>query len=127
MHIGFALLKKKEDIGKFKGDLRSIEVQDEASYSDEYDENKENTKPTATAAASKSFSKGPTNQKSAANEPSTSKKPSTGGLFSSLKSLVGSKTLSIEAIQPVMEKMQDHLIGTFMSYFQTYQHNNIRQ
>ena len=33
-----------------------------------------------------------------------------GGLFSSLKSLVGAKVLTQESIAPVMEKMQDHLI-----------------
>jgi len=34
-----------------------------------------------------------------------------GGLFSSFKSLVGSKTLTKEMIEPVMEKMQEHLVG----------------
>ena len=34
-----------------------------------------------------------------------------GGLFSSLKSLVGAKILTKETIAPVMEKMQEHLVG----------------
>ncbi len=36
---------------------------------------------------------------------------SSGGLFSSFKSLVGSKILTKEMIEPVMEKMQEHLVG----------------
>ena len=34
-----------------------------------------------------------------------------GGLFASLKSLVGAKVLTKESIEPVMEKMQEHLVG----------------
>ena len=34
-----------------------------------------------------------------------------GGIWSSLSSLVGSKPLSHENIEPVISKMQDHLIG----------------
>jgi signal recognition particle receptor subunit alpha len=46
-------------------------------------------------------------KKSAASSSSSS----TSGFFSSLKGLVGSKVLTKETIQPVMDKMQDHLIG----------------
>lgn len=38
---------------------------------------------------------------------------SSGGIFSSLKSLVGAKTLTKEMIDPVMENLQEHLIGNF--------------
>lgn len=39
------------------------------------------------------------------------KKAAAGGMFSSLKGLVGAKVLTQEMIEPVMEKMQEHLIG----------------
>lgn len=35
-----------------------------------------------------------------------------GGMFGMLKGLVGSKTLSQQDMEPVLEKMKDHLIGT---------------
>jgi signal recognition particle receptor subunit alpha len=38
------------------------------------------------------------------------KTSSSFGLFSSLKSLVGSKVLTQETIEPIMEKMQEHLV-----------------
>lgn len=34
-----------------------------------------------------------------------------GGMFGMLKGLVGSKSLSREDMEPVLEKMKDHLIG----------------
>lgn len=34
-----------------------------------------------------------------------------GGMFGMLKGLVGSKSLSQEEMEPVLEKMKDHLIG----------------
>lgn len=34
-------------------------------------------------------------------------------MFGMLKGLVGSKSLSREDMDPVLEKMKDHLIGTF--------------
>ena len=33
-----------------------------------------------------------------------------GGIFASFKSLVGNKVLIKESIEPVMEKMQEHLV-----------------
>jgi signal recognition particle receptor subunit alpha len=42
------------------------------------------------------------------------KKPvssNSGGLFASLKNLVGAKLLTQETIQPIMEKMQEHLVA----------------
>lgn len=49
-------------------------------------------------------------------EQSVEKKPSakpakTGGMFSIFKSLVGSKSLTIDDMQPALEKMKDHLIA----------------
>ena len=34
-----------------------------------------------------------------------------GGMFGMLKGLVGSKSLSCEDMEPVLDKMKDHLIG----------------
>lgn len=34
------------------------------------------------------------------------------GMFSALRNLVGSKTLTKEDLKPMMDKMKDHLIGT---------------
>ena len=34
-----------------------------------------------------------------------------GGMFGMLKGLVGSKSLSQEDMEPVLDKMRDHLIG----------------
>lgn len=39
------------------------------------------------------------------------KSPKSGGMFSIFKSLVGSKSLTIEDMQPALEKMKDHLIA----------------
>lgn len=39
------------------------------------------------------------------------KAPKSGGMFSIFKSLVGSKNLTIEDMQPVLDKMKDHLIA----------------
>jgi len=38
------------------------------------------------------------------------------GFFNGLRNLVGSKTLTREDIQPVLDKMRDHLIGTLLSF-----------
>lgn len=46
-----------------------------------------------------------------AEKETTTKKSSSGGMFSMFKSLVGGKTLSEGDIAPVLEKMKDHLIG----------------
>lgn len=89
MFIGFDL--KKEDIGKSKGDLKPIEVNE----SENEDENEVNNNKGKSSLAPK-----------AASSSSTG-----GGLFSSLKSLVGGKVLTKEAIEPVMEKMQEHLVA----------------
>lgn len=81
------------DVGKMKGDLKGLEVE-EVDYNEE-------PKPNQTTKSS--------NQKSSGGG---------GGFFSSLKGLVGGKVLTKETIQPVIEKMQDHLIGT--SFFLFY-------
>lgn len=39
------------------------------------------------------------------------KKGAFGGMFGMLKGLVGSKSLSQEDMEPVLDKMRDHLIG----------------
>lgn len=40
------------------------------------------------------------------------KKGGLGGMFGMLKGLVGSKSLTRDDMDPVLEKMKDHLIGT---------------
>ncbi|KAG8434646.1 hypothetical protein GDO86_012851 [Hymenochirus boettgeri] len=42
---------------------------------------------------------------------SSAKKSSFGGMFGMLKGLVGAKSLSMEDMEPVLEKMKDHLIA----------------
>ena len=42
----------------------------------------------------------------------SAKKGGLGGMFGMLKGLVGSKSLTREDMDPVLEKMKDHLIGT---------------
>lgn len=37
-----------------------------------------------------------------------------GGMFGMLKGLVGSKTLSLQDLEPALDKMKDHLIGMFI-------------
>lgn len=41
----------------------------------------------------------------------STKKGGLGGMFGMLKGLVGSKSLTREDMDPVLEKMKDHLIG----------------
>lgn len=41
----------------------------------------------------------------------SAKKGGLGGMFGMLKGLVGSKSLTREDMDPVLEKMKDHLIG----------------
>lgn len=43
----------------------------------------------------------------------SAKKGGLGGMFGMLKGLVGSKSLTREDMDSVLEKMKDHLIGTF--------------
>ena len=105
------------DVGKGK-DLKAIEIVDSPieDYEDEEEEQVEikSTKKTA-------------KQNGAHTKPTNGTKPSQtgtsrgggGGLFSSLKSLVGSKTLTKEIIEPVMEKLQDHLIGNLILNLKT--------
>lgn len=42
----------------------------------------------------------------------STKKGGLGGMFGMLKGLVGSKSLTRQDMDPVLEKMKDHLIGT---------------
>jgi len=80
----------KNDVGKGK-DLRAIEVVD-SPIIDDFEEDEED-------------------YKQVKKKVESNKKQQTGGLFSSLKSLVGSKTLTKENIEPVMDKLQEHLIA----------------
>ncbi|KAJ8719439.1 hypothetical protein PYW08_011614 [Mythimna loreyi] len=69
-------------IGQMTGAIRDLEVESDESSSDE--------------------------------EPEQSAHPSpkkTGGMFSIFKGLVGSKALTEESMRPVLDKLQDHLIG----------------
>lgn len=84
---------KKKDIGKLKGDLKSIDVDDVEIDEDQYNDDEVNNN----------------NTKKSVN--SSKKSNAGGGLFSSLKGLVGGKMLTADVIEPVMEKMQDHLVA----------------
>jgi len=86
----------KNDVGKGK-DLKAIEVVETSMIDEEEEEEYVEQK-----------------VKNGSKKIETNKKQSnggTGGLFSSLKSLVGSKTLTKENIEPVMDKLQEHLIA----------------
>ncbi len=105
------------DVGKGK-DLKDIEVVD--SPLDQYENEEEEETEVSDSKLSK---KNTPKQNGGQSKVTNGKKPSqtvtksgTGGLFSSLKSLVGSKTLTKESIEPVMEKLQDHLIGKLIIY-----------
>ena len=90
----------KSDVGKGK-DLKAIEVVDAPAF--EEDEEIIEEKPVKKGTNSLSSTKTNGTTKPAAS--------SSGGIFSSLKSLVGSKILSKEMIEPVMEKLQEHLVA----------------
>lgn len=92
---------QKSDVGRYKGDLKSIEVK-EVESEEEFQEEEEVRSPLKNNKQNIINNKSPNGKKAAA---------SSGGLFSSFKSLVGSKTLTKEMIEPVMEKMQEHLVG----------------
>ena len=40
-----------------------------------------------------------------------------GGLFSFFKGLAGQKTLTLEDINPVLDKMKEHLVGKILNNF----------
>lgn len=89
-------------IGTMKGGIQDLEVE---SDDDDYDDN-----------ASTSDESDETNNvkinKNTNNNKLSVKKPATGGgVFSLFKGLVGSKNLTRNDMQPVLEKLKDHLIG----------------
>lgn len=94
----------KQDVGKMKGDLQGFLVE---SNDVDDDDNEDDSRPlkSITNQTSQKSAKTPAAKKPAAASSGG------GGLFSSLKGLVGSKVLTKEAIQPVMEKMQEHLVS----------------
>jgi signal recognition particle receptor subunit alpha len=81
------------DIGKMKGDLKGLEIASPSIIEDELDND--------------SF----TNQNQNKNKNQKVTSTGGGGLFSSFKSLVGSKTLTADMIKPAMDKMQEHLVS----------------
>lgn len=97
---------KKNALNTFRGDLKPIEIEDNYPESDE--ELQSGSKSVASKKAANSNGKNSSTVKIEKKQTTTQ---STGGLFSSFKSLVGSKTLTKESIEPVMEKMQEHLIS----------------
>ena len=100
MASDLAKYASKSDVGKYRGDLQGIEIESEEEGGGE--EEVEEVQPL------KNISNGaPAN---GGGKKVVGGKVS-GGIFSSLKSLVGAKVLSEEMIAPVMEKMQDHVIG----------------
>ena len=50
-----------------------------------------------------------------ANISNDAKQSSSGGIFGIFKALSGGKTITMEALQPILEKMKEHLIGAFQS------------
>ena len=86
----------------FRGDLKPIEIEENDVESDEEFQSKNlSSKKVAPT----------TNGKKSSVKTEKKQTQATGGLFSSFKSLVGAKTLTKESIEPVMEKMQEHLIS----------------
>lgn len=75
----------KSDIGSLAGSLKPIEV-DFDEQEDFFEENKNKSKPKQNG----------TKQSS---------------LFGSLKSMIGGKVMTKETIEPIMEKMHEHLVG----------------
>ncbi|MGH0144048.1 UNVERIFIED_CONTAM: hypothetical protein FKN15_045307 [Acipenser sinensis] len=79
-----------KQLGQMKGDLRSVDYE-----SSEEEEEDEEVVVSAAAAAN----------------PSKSSSKSFRGVFGMLKGLVGSKSLSQEDMEPVLDKLRDHLIA----------------
>lgn len=69
-------------VGQMTGAIRDLEVESDESSSEEEDEG-----------------------------PAQSTQKKSGGMFSIFKGLVGSKALTKESMRPVLDKLQDHLIG----------------
>ncbi|XP_034768662.2 signal recognition particle receptor subunit alpha-like isoform X2 [Acipenser ruthenus] len=80
-----------KQLGQMKGDLRSVDYES----SEEEEEDEEVVVSAAAAAAN----------------PSKSSSKSFRGVFGMLKGLVGSKSLSQEDMEPVLDKLRDHLIA----------------
>ena len=120
-HVLFLL--QKDVVGKLSGDLSSIEVvsnDDEFVYDDDDDDvdepNNNNARGNNNKSSAKASSTAKVNvQKKAPTSGSSSS--GGGGFFSSLKSLVGAKTLTSESMKPVMDRMKEHLICKCAFYF----------
>lgn len=93
---------QKQDVGKSMGDLKPVEVPGDENLYEESDEELNNN----------NYNNNNNNAKGGKQQVKAgqSKPSKNGGLFSSLKSLVGAKVLTKESIEPVMEKMQEHLV-----------------
>ena len=102
---------KKSDVGRFGGDLKPIEVSETNYDYEEEEDDKENAKVQAKKPSKKPTANTAANNK--AKNGTADKKGAVGGLFSYFGGLVGGQTLTEETIEPVMEKMQDHLVGKF--------------
>ncbi|XP_075695281.1 signal recognition particle receptor subunit alpha [Rhinoderma darwinii] len=75
------------------------DVEYESSSSSEEEEEEEEDVPSVQTKAAPSAAK------------SSAKKSGFGGMFGMLKGLVGAKSLTLEDMEPVLEKMKDHLIA----------------
>lgn len=75
------------------------DVEYESSSSEEEEEEDEDDVPSVQTKAAPSAAK------------SSAKKGAFGGMFGMLKGLVGAKSLTLEDMEPVLEKMKDHLIA----------------
>ncbi|KAL5019860.1 hypothetical protein ScPMuIL_002752 [Solemya velum] len=79
-------------VGKMGGALRDIDTESEVEEEEEDDEEEVMVESSAAPAKKNTGSKG-------------------FGMFSIFKGLVGAKTLSMEDLNPILEKMKDHLIS----------------
>ncbi|XP_060780022.1 signal recognition particle receptor subunit alpha isoform X2 [Neoarius graeffei] len=77
-------------VGSMKGDLQDVDCES----SEDMDEEEEEPKEMLVSVSRKGARKG-----------------AIGGMFGVLKGLVGSKTLTLQDMEPVLEKMKDHLIA----------------
>ncbi|OCT72375.1 signal recognition particle receptor subunit alpha [Xenopus laevis] len=90
------LMATQYRVGDMQGNLPDIECESSSEEEEEEEEEELPTiKPKAAPAATKS----------------SAKKSSFGGMFGMLKGLVGAKNLTMEDMEPVLEKMKDHLIA----------------
>lgn len=95
-----------------QGALKELDEGEDFDDDEDVDEDEEDGGTSAKAGSKPAASAGSGRGKAA------TKKSSYGGFWSGLKSLVGSKMLTPDVLQPVLDKMRDHLIGELLLYIQ---------